>query len=58
LVTVRTALLTVRVTDEELAMAKALAEADGISASDFVRLYIRRAYAERFGQPKPTKKRK
>ena len=51
--TVRTSLLTVRVTAEEMEMAKELAELDGISASDLVRQFIRRAYAERVGQTKP-----
>jgi hypothetical protein len=57
----RTALLTVRVTPEEMTMVKELAEADGISASDFVRLFVRRAHSERFGsksraKPKPKRK--
>jgi len=38
----------VRVSAEELEMVQALADAEGISASDFVRLFIRRAYADRF----------
>lgn len=49
--------------DDELAMLRQLAEADGITASDFLRMQIRRQYGERFGataQPKakPKPKRK
>ena len=49
--------LTIRIADEEVAMLRALAEKDGISASDVLRLFIRRAYAEAFGtkKPKPRK---
>jgi hypothetical protein len=54
--TERTELLTVRVTPEEMAMVKALADADGVSASDLVRQFIRRTHAERF-TPKPRTKR-
>ncbi len=39
-------MLNVRVTDEEGEMLKALAEAQGLSASDVVRQMIRRAYAD------------
>lgn len=53
----RTELLTVRVTPEEMAMVKAVAEADGLSASDLVRQFIRRSHAERFA-PKPKAKPK
>jgi uncharacterized protein (DUF1778 family) len=53
----RTELLTVRMTLEEMAMLKELAEADGISASDFVRQFVRRAHGERNG-PKPRPKPK
>ena len=49
--------LRVRVSAEELDMVQALADAEGITASDIVRLYIRRAYAERFGETKPRKRR-
>ncbi len=37
-------------------MLQALADADGLSASDIVRTLIRRAYSERFGDRKPPKK--
>ena len=46
--------LTIRIAAEEIAMLAALAEADGVSQSDYVRLFIRRAHAERF----PPKQRK
>ncbi|HLV65212.1 MAG TPA: hypothetical protein VKY73_05345 [Polyangiaceae bacterium] len=40
-------------------MLRALAERDGISASDYVRMFIRKDYAEKFGDkpPKPKPKR-
>ena len=41
-----------------LDLAQELAEAEGISASDFVRLFIRRAHAEKFGDKKPPKKKR
>ncbi|MBI2393163.1 MAG: hypothetical protein HYV09_26495 [Deltaproteobacteria bacterium] len=47
--------LTLRVSEEEREMLRALAERDGVSASDFVRLHIRRTYREAFGD-KPAKK--
>lgn len=45
----------VRLNTEERAMLDALAKADGLTGSDFVRLSIRRAYAEKFGTKKPKK---
>jgi predicted DNA binding CopG/RHH family protein len=39
----------VRVSEDELRMVQELADAEGLNASDFVRLYIRRAHAEKFG---------
>ena len=48
-------MLNVRVTDDEDRMLKALAEHQGLSASDIIRQYIRRAFAEAFP---PTKKKK
>ena len=41
--------LRVQVTTEELDMLHKIAAEEGISASDHLRLYIRRTYAERFG---------
>lgn len=50
--------LRVRVSDDELRMVQELAELDGITASDFVRLFIRREHAARIGEQKATKKTK
>jgi predicted DNA binding CopG/RHH family protein len=46
--------INVRVSDVELEMLSVLAEADGVSQSDFLRLHIRKVYAERFST-KPAK---
>jgi hypothetical protein len=43
------------VSDEEYDKLQALADAEGVTASDFVRLFIRRAHAETF-PPKKTKR--
>jgi uncharacterized protein (DUF1778 family) len=51
----RDKMLNVRVTDEEDRMLKALAEHQGLSISDVVRQYIRRAFAEAF-PPKKSKR--
>jgi hypothetical protein len=56
----RTQLFTARMTREEIAMVQQLAAEDGISASDFVRQFIRRAYVKRHGglklpRPRRTK---
>jgi hypothetical protein len=53
---VRDRKLTIRTTDEEIAMLAAVAEADGVSSSDVLRLFIRRAHAARFGAKKATPK--
>jgi uncharacterized protein (DUF1778 family) len=47
--------LNVRVTDDEDRMLKALAEHQGMSISDVIRQYIRRAFAEAFPQKKPKR---
>jgi hypothetical protein len=39
---------TIRVTDEELSMLEALANADGVTSSDYVRQFVRREHAARF----------
>ena len=49
--------LNVRIAPEEMAMLNALADAEGLSASDVVRTLVRRAYAERFGDKKPKPKK-
>jgi predicted DNA-binding protein len=48
--------LSIRIGDEEWQMLYALAEREGISASDYIRLFIRRTYAEAFGSAKPKKR--
>jgi hypothetical protein len=49
--------ITIRASEAEAAMLRALAEADGVSGSDLLRMHIRRTYAERFGEKKPRAKR-
>ncbi len=49
----RTSKLTIRISEEELEMLRALADANGVTASDFLRLYVRKEYAEKFGDKKP-----
>lgn len=49
--------ITVRMSKDERRMLDALAEADGISISDVVRMLVRRAHADRFGAPKPKARR-
>jgi hypothetical protein len=39
--------------DDELAMLATLAEADGVTSSDYVRLFIRKQYAMHVGDKKP-----
>lgn len=41
--------MSVRLTPEESVMLHALADADGVSQSDALRMLLRRAHAERFG---------
>jgi uncharacterized protein (DUF1778 family) len=53
----RAAVITIRLTRDERMMVGALADADGISISDVVRMALRRTYAERFADKK-TKKTK
>jgi uncharacterized protein (DUF1778 family) len=50
----RDRMLNVRISDDEDRMLKALAEHQGMSISDVLRQYIRRAFAEAFP---PKKKR-
>lgn len=49
----RTDRFAVRTTPTETAMLRKLAEADGLSVSDYIRLSIRRMYADKFGTKKP-----
>jgi hypothetical protein len=51
----RTELLTIRVTEDEMRMLKELADVDGITASDVVRMFVRHTHAERFGAEKRTR---
>ena len=48
-------MLNIRITDDEGRMLKALAEYQGLSVSDCVRQYVRRAFAEAF-TPKHAKR--
>jgi uncharacterized protein (DUF1778 family) len=49
--------LNIRITDDEGEMLRQLAEREGVSASDVVRLFIRRAHAEAFPAEKSRAKR-
>jgi hypothetical protein len=53
----RDAVITIRLTREERDMVGTLAKADGVSISDVVRMAVRRRYAERYPDKKPTKKK-
>lgn len=53
----RSRYITIRASDEEATMLRMLAETEGITGSDFLRLYIRRAYADKFGDRKPKLKK-
>jgi hypothetical protein len=53
----RTERLGLRIAPEELEMVNDLADADGVSASDVVRILVRRAHAERFGDRKPKRRK-
>jgi hypothetical protein len=44
-----------KMSDEEERMVKALAEHQGLSISDIIRQYIRRAFAETFPPKKPKR---
>jgi hypothetical protein len=54
----RTKRLPVLLTPDEWAMLQALADKQGVTASDVLRLNLRRAYAEAFGSDPPKKPRK
>jgi len=55
----RTKALNVRMTDEETAMLDAVAERDGQSVSDWIRVTIRQAFRKAFGaDAKPSKRKK
>jgi uncharacterized protein (DUF1778 family) len=52
----RTGTLNIRVNDDEERMLKAVAQHQGLSVSDVIRQYIRRAFADAF--PPTTKKKR
>jgi hypothetical protein len=47
----------VRMADDERRMLEALAEQEGLTASDWVRMTIRRSFTERFGERRPKQKK-
>ncbi len=47
--------MAVRMTEHEARMARELAEIDGLSLSDVLRMAVRRAYEARFGAVKPAR---
>ena len=49
--------LTLRISEDEKAMLHALAEVDGVSASDVVRTFIRTRYRSTFGDKPPKTKK-
>lgn len=49
----RTGRIVVRASATEMAMLRKLAEDEGVTASDFLRLFIRKTYAEKHGTKKP-----
>lgn len=50
--------LSMLVSDEEWEMLQSLADRDGVTVSDHIRLYLRRAHAEAFGSAKPPAKKR
>jgi hypothetical protein len=50
--------LNVRMTPEEARLLRVLAEEDGISQSDWIRMIIRRTFIERFPSQKPKAKKR
>lgn len=52
----RTGTLNIRVSEDEDRMVRALAEHQGLSVSDVIRQYIRRAFAEAFSPARRPKK--
>jgi uncharacterized protein (DUF1778 family) len=51
----RTETLTIRIAQTEKDMLQALADKDGLSRSDWLRLTIRRAYADAIGEKLPKR---
>jgi uncharacterized protein (DUF1778 family) len=54
----RTELFNLRMTTDEVSMLKAIAEMEGLSASDIIRQCIRREHRARFEAKVPKKKKK
>ena len=50
--------LTIRIAIEEIAMLKALADQEGISVSDWIRMRARKEYFALYGDKKPPKGKK
>jgi predicted HicB family RNase H-like nuclease len=50
--------LTIRIAIEEIAMLKTLADREGISVSDWIRMRARKEYFEFYGDKKPPKAKK
>lgn len=48
--------LSIRIAEEEWTKLHELAEREGVSASDYIRLFIRRTHAATFGDKKPKKR--
>ncbi len=48
--------LTAMISEEDMAMLRAMSEADDVSLAQVIRLLIRRGYAEKFGEKKRPKK--
>ena len=58
MVETRTEQFILRIAPSERAMLDRLAEADGLSAADVVRVLVKRAHDERFGAKAPKQGRK
>jgi predicted DNA binding CopG/RHH family protein len=50
--------LTIRIAVEELAMLKMMADREGISVSDWIRMRARKEYWELYGDKKPPRPKK
>ena len=49
----RTERIALRASPTEVAMLRQLSDEEGVSVSDYIRLAVRRAYAEKHGTKKP-----
>ena len=50
--------LSMLISEDERAMLQQVADADGLTPSDYIRQHIRRAHAERFGAAKAKKRKR